>query len=92
METHNLLTSTRTQMDTVGRQRSLDVDVITSCSLDEADENPCSIRIILGSAHTPYINLILPPPWDTSNMQAWNNTHVLTWNIYPGAWQMLHLD
>ena len=61
METHYLFTSTRTKMHIVGRQRSLDVDVITSCSLDEADENPCSIGIILGSAHTLYINLILPP-------------------------------
>lgn len=61
IETHNVLISTDTQMHIVGRQRSLDVDVITSCSLDEADENPCSIGIILGSAHTLYINLILPP-------------------------------
>lgn len=28
------------------RQGTLDVDLITSCSLDEADENPCCIGII----------------------------------------------
>lgn len=70
------------QPHTAGRRRSLDGDLITSCSLDAAVENPCCIWIIPRGAQTLYINLV-PPRRDAGNIKC-KHARALTCDICPG--------